>query len=591
LYSYLASNDFVVEKPIADLIEKVLQSRRKAFLLRGPAGVGKTMLATLIAQYLQAKLVFFQCTYGTSEDDLLYKYVPSETTKSGIKVTLGPIPLALRLSKSKKVVLLLDEFDKTRPSADALLLDVIQNFRVSLYIDEEEMVIHGDPENMIVFLTSNDMREFSEPLIRRVCMITLKPLPPERVFELLSKKFRKETAILLTQIYADTLNASLRKPATIQELYQLGEVIENNVQANLDDLLRMFVIKYDDDWRKFATYVASRKAYETFNMNSNRSSENLEKYYEPENVEVRIEKRSEEKRENMQLLLERLKKLTVKTIDENAKPIRIDGNETVEVTLKIPDRDLDAYTAVIKTLKPEPTNDPRRFGKFEYVEDEVKAMIAKEPLTLEEAYSIVDKTELDVEAYYETTLITVDGLENLDDLFKKASKVKYYSKNKVFLEYEGDVIEKVVLERDNNITVKVKGYVKRRNAEETPLLKTLKKYQEEFRTVKNLFRILRCKNIDISIDASSFEDGSVCTDDISAYEVATILSNAHRIRNANVYVNIDGSYNIRLEKDKAKIWVYIGYVLKNRLKEHGFSGKYSIDSDEVGRIIKVLSGE
>jgi len=591
LYSYLASNDFVVEKPIADLIEKVLQSRRKAFLLRGPAGVGKTMLATLIAQYLQAKLVFFQCTYGTSEDDLLYRYIPSEETKSGIRITLGPIPLALKISQGRKVVLLLDEFDKTRPSADALLLDVLQNFRIALYIEDKETIVHGNPENLAIFLTSNDMREFSEPLIRRICMITLKPLPPERIFELLSKKFRKETALLLTQVYADTINANLRKPATIQELCQLGEMIESGMQTSLDDLLRMFVVKYDDDWRRFSEYVARRKAYEILsNVNSNR--EKLEKYYEPENVEVRIEKRSEEKRGDMQLLLERLKKLTVKTIDENAQPIKIDSDETIEVTLKIPDKDLDAYTAVIKTLKPKPTDDPRRFGKFEYVEDEIKAMISREPLTLEEAYSIVDKTELDVEAYYETTLITGYGLETLDDLFDKASKVKYYSKNKVFLEYEkDDVIEKVVLEKENSITVKVRGYAKRQNMEEAVLLKALRKYQEEFKTVKNLFRVLRLCNIDVSIDASRFEDGSACTDDISAYEVATILKNAQRIRNANIFINIDGGYNIRLEKDKDVITVYIGYVLKNRLKEHGFAGKYSVDSDEVRRIIKVLSGE
>ena len=594
LYSYLASNDFVVEKPIADLIEKVLQSRRKAFLLRGPAGVGKTMLATLIAQYLQAKLVFFQCTYGTSEDDLLYKYVPSETTKSGIKVTLGPIPLALRLSKSKKVVLLLDEFDKTRPSADALLLDVIQNFRVSLYIDEEEMVIHGDPENMIVFLTSNDMREFSEPLIRRVCMITLKPLPPERVFELLSKKFRKETAILLTQIYADTLNASLRKPATIQELYQLGEVIENNVQANLDDLLRMFIVKYDDDWKKYVSYVSSRKAYKFINDNFQQSQSNISKYYEPsDGVNFDVKDSEIQETEKPQSLLEKLRKMTVRFVEKKVDPIRLDSSDKIEVTLKAPDLDFETYTSVIKTLKPVPSDNPRKFDKFEYVMDEVTAIIAKEPLTIGEAYKL-SQTINHIEAYYEGGMLMLQ--KDVCRLIDEATKIRYYTMNTIFLEREEESVEKVVIEKVDDLNVKVKGYFKKDCKNDVPkMLKYLTQVYSARREIRSLYEALTSMSVrNASIDITMLNDDYFRTDDIDESKLALLIENLRRVNtNGKVYVTIDCGkyYNVDIVKQCDTIDVVVGYnIARGIMNTLGIKQgeKYDIHSDMVEKIIDYL---
>jgi len=593
LYNFLSEDGFIIEKQIAELIERVLASKRKALLLRGPAGVGKTQLASLIAEYLKADLVFFQCSYGTSEDDLLYKYVPSESTKSGIKVTLGPIPLALKLSQNKKVVLLVDEFDKTRPSADALLLDVLQNFRVALYLDDKETVISGNPDNLVIFLTSNDMREFSEPLIRRVVTITLKALPVEKVFELLSKRVRRETALLLAQIYADTINANLRKPATIQELYQLGEIIETGVEMPLEGLLRIFIVKYDDDWKKYVDYVSSREPYK-FIANNNSQSDNISNYYEPNGDNIIVfedrDRIYKDEDSSIQLLLEKLGRFNVKRPpDEKVEPILLDGNQTIEVTLKIPDNDFDAYSKVIKLLRPEPTDDPRKFGKFEYVHDEINAIISNKPLTLEEVRSIINKTK-DVEAYYETTFLTGSGVESLDHLFNSATKVKYYTKDKVFLEYEGtDVTEKIVLEKENNIIMKAKGYVKRINSGDTPLLKALKRHHDELNTANNLLKVLRfCKNINTGIDAAGLSDGGAGFDGISPVEVVTILQNAKNIKNANVYVTVDGFYTIRMEKREDTIKIEIGHPFKNRLREHGFTGKYTINSGEVEKIIQVL---
>jgi len=302
LYEFLQENGFYVDRTTADLLEKIISNSRKAIMLRGPAGVGKTQLTLLISRYLNAEYIYYQCTYGTDEDMLLYKYVPSEHTKSGIKITLGPVPRALLVSQKRKVVLVLDEFDKTRPSADAMLLDLLQNYRLSLYLgdNDNETIVSGNPENLVIFLTSNDMREFSEPLLRRFVVITLNPLPTSVVYEMLKKRFKENIALLLAQVYDDTLKAGLRKPATIQELIQLGEVLESGVNARLEDLIRMFIIKYDDDWAKFVQYISSREPYKF--VQQGEGNDNISQYYEPpQEVQIPQQSQPQEQTHHLQL--------------------------------------------------------------------------------------------------------------------------------------------------------------------------------------------------------------------------------------------------------------------------------------------------
>jgi DNA polymerase III delta prime subunit len=447
LYEFLRENGFYIEKNLAELIERVISSSRRV-LIRGPAGTGKTQLTYLIARFLGAEYVFYQCTYGSSEDDLLYKYVPSEASKSGIKITLGPIPRALVLSKQKRVVLVLDEFDKTRPSADAMLLDVLQNFRVSLYLDDKETTIVGNPENLVVFLTSNDMREFSEPLLRRVVVITLKPLPTQEVLEILSKKFKKEVALLLAQIYDDTIKANLRKPATLQELFQLGEILETSPNTPLDDLIRMFIIKYDDDWIKYKQYVASRKMFEFLSRIEQKMSEEISKYYEPSEQEIEVQQRVEETvSSTVNQVLEKIAKVVVKQ-PKKLPEAREEVEEDTEATFKatISEGDITAYTAIVKELRPEPSDSGDIMGKFRVVKsDEGVNIISREPLSLEEYFKLL-KTDAVFEAYVEDRVFLVIPF-TINEILEVASKVYYYSKRLIRVEktYNG-VTELVEIE-------------------------------------------------------------------------------------------------------------------------------------------------
>ena len=447
LYEFLQKNGFYVSYTTADLLEKIVSSSaRKAVLLRGPAGVGKTQLTYLIARYLDAEYVFFQCTYGTDEDMLLYKYVPTEQTKSGIKIALGPVPRALKISQRKKVVLVLDEFDKTRPSADALLLDVLQNYRLSLYLgDDNETIITGNPDNLIIILTSNDMREFSEPLLRRLVVITLEPLPTTAVYEMLKKQFKENTALLLAQIYDDTLRAGLRKPATIQELVQLGEVLESGVNAQLQDLIRMFIVKYDDDWGKYLQYVSSREPYKFVNGNAN--SIDVTQYYEPpQEVQMPQPQPQSQSQGQTQQLLEKISRIVVRQVNNSIiNAVKEEISDTIETTFKatLSENNITNYSEIIKTLMPIPSGAPDVFGKFKIIKDTSEyAITSTQPLSITEYINLLRNTSTEFEGYIEDELLIFNP-DAINYLIKHANEVRYYTDHTIQVVYKGYVTEAI----------------------------------------------------------------------------------------------------------------------------------------------------
>jgi hypothetical protein len=466
LQEFLESNGFYLDQQIARLISvKLSTSKRRVFLLRGPAGVGKTQLTYLISKFLNAKYVFYQCTYGTSEDDLLYKYIPSEETKSGIKISLGPIPLALQLSKTSKVILCIDEFDKTRPSADALMLDLLQNFRVSLYLNDEEQVIEGNPENLVIFLTSNDSREFSEPLLRRVTVIYLNPLPTDKVYAILSSKFKfsEEIAILLAQIYDDTIKAGLRKPATIQELCELGEILQSNPHVNLEFLLRSIIVKYDDDWDKYLQYIKFRKPYKFIIQDDSQNSKDLAEYYKPEG-EISLQEQDQQKSNdfNLNQVLEEIKsKFKVPAPSVDFIPEEIENPK--EVYMLLEDKDKDAYTLVIKSFKPRPSDVPDEFDKFKVYFDDGKVFItASNPFTVDQLIKLYKslrdlKKSMSGEFYAED----VYRLVNIDKIYSKliesASRIHYYTNKciRVSIDYSDNHNYKTVTKTVTVIEVEV----------------------------------------------------------------------------------------------------------------------------------------
>jgi len=328
LKHFLNKHNFFLNPDDLALIESALK-QRVPIMLTGLPGVGKTEFTRLFAKYINAEYIFFQCTLGTNEDDLIYKLLPSEETKSGIKIVEGPLPEALRKSKNKKVVLVLDEYDKTRPTTDAILLDFLQNFRITTRFSEEK-IIEGNKDNIYVFLTSNEERTFSEPLLRRVARIELTPINENIVKEMLRRKFDEKTANVLTRIYTDTLKAELEKPATIQELFQLGQALDSGVR--LSKLLRTYIIKSDHDLSKFIKYLE-----DPVPMGNKNEEDIIDKYYNIDN-----------RRKNQYYMFVEYNKDNLKEL-ENIDTEVIDVNEKKYIVTRNPLSIYDIFDNALKT--------------------------------------------------------------------------------------------------------------------------------------------------------------------------------------------------------------------------------------------------
>jgi MoxR-like ATPase len=154
----------------------------KPVLVEGPAGVGKTELAKALASYLGRELVRLQCYEGLDEAKALYEWnykkqllriqvdkghesdwdeVESDIFSEPFLLTR---PLLEAIRSEDPVVLLIDEVDRVEIETEALLLEVLSDFQVSI---PELGTIVGNQQRPIVLLTSNNTRELSEALKRR----------------------------------------------------------------------------------------------------------------------------------------------------------------------------------------------------------------------------------------------------------------------------------------------------------------------------------------------------------------------------------------------------------------------------------------
>ncbi len=169
----------------------------KPVLVEGPAGVGKTELAKALSRYLGRTLIRLQCYEGLDEAKALYEWnyrkqllrIQTEATDAGWQKVQEDIfgeefllsrPLLRAIEATEPVVLLIDEIDKADQEFEAMLLEVLSDFQISI----PELGVVEAQSRPLVLLTSNNSRELTEALKRRCLYLWLDYPEVERELEI-----------------------------------------------------------------------------------------------------------------------------------------------------------------------------------------------------------------------------------------------------------------------------------------------------------------------------------------------------------------------------------------------------------------------
>jgi MoxR-like ATPase len=257
--------DYLADERIAQ-VSFLAERLGKPVLVEGPAGVGKTELAKSLAAISGRRLIRLQCYEGLDESRALYEWnykkqllrIQADDGHDWKEIE-GDIfsedfllarPLLEAIRSEQPVVLLIDEIDRVELETEALLLEILSDFQVSI----PELGTITASTTPLVLLTSNNTRELSEALKRRCLFLHIGYPTPDREQEILLARvpeLPERLAEEIARVARSVRNMDLKKAPSVSEtldwahtLLALGiDHIDNDVIADTVHVL----LKYQTD--------------------------------------------------------------------------------------------------------------------------------------------------------------------------------------------------------------------------------------------------------------------------------------------------------------------------------------------------------
>jgi len=281
--------------PVMTRIVFLAAKLQKPLLLEGPAGSGKTQLAVSVAQAAGTHIERLQCYRGVTEDKAigrfdeslqrLYMEFSKGNGESGswreLQANLKgrdffrPGPLMRALECEKPCVLLIDELDKVDEGFEALLLEILSAWQLSI---PEFGTVEAKSIPFVV-LTSNEERRLVDPIRRRSLYVRVEHPTPEREAEIIASRtpgagvdFHREIA----GIARSFRNYSLEKPPSVSEMIDFANALRlmgsDHVTEEQRDVLLPFLAKTEKDRR----HLLLREGFQSLLVDGARYAQDLE---------------------------------------------------------------------------------------------------------------------------------------------------------------------------------------------------------------------------------------------------------------------------------------------------------------------------